>query len=149
MIVTIDRLPVPWSRPAGENRHKSPELEAWQGIVKDAVEQELTANGLKGPFDGPFNVQIIVHFKTVDDLLAYRGDGDNIAKAILDALTGTVWKDDRLATIPIQSVKAGAATYLDQEFTRIRFESASLPTAIVLVPTARPGASDSEPKGMN
>ena len=77
----------------------------WQGLVRDAAEQEMAITG-ETVSAGPFEVRIHVVFKDRKQLETSTLDPDNVEKNILDALKGVVWTDDKMKVIRRLTIEA-------------------------------------------
>lgn len=61
---------------------------AWENVVRLVAQAECSRAGWT-PEAVPHEVDVVVH------RAARRGDADNFGKAILDALNGVTWPDDK------------------------------------------------------
>lgn|GEM_PF-6265070 len=104
----IPMLPIPWSRARGrgEHRFKPESLRDWQEVVKDAARQEMDIQGVE--MVSRVEVEILVLYPS-QVRLDRAPDLDNIAKGILDAMTGVVYPDDRPRWVGRLVVEAGIA----------------------------------------
>lgn len=93
---------MPWSRTrgAGNQRFNPARLVAWEGQIKERASQEIAVLDLDLPTKEPLWVEISIQFR---DRARFNraGDPDNLQKAILDALRGVVWVDDRVSNLPV------------------------------------------------
>lgn len=61
---------------------------AWENVVRLVAQAECSRAGWE-PEAVPHEVDVVVH------RAARRGDADNFGKAVLDALNGVAWPDDK------------------------------------------------------
>src|SRR3989304_2546580 len=67
-----------------------PRVRDWQDLVRATALQSVGDNVDNDAYLGPWGVRLEFHRKS-----ARAVDLDNLSKAVLDALNGVVWKDDR------------------------------------------------------
>jgi len=105
--ITVHGVPVPKQsfRISGHGGYRDPRVTAWQLEVTQAAIEWLKANGTSFglAFDGKYHMKEPA-FKsnlaldvTIDFFMPDRRrvDLDNLSKAVLDALNGCLWEDDR------------------------------------------------------
>jgi len=95
--VHVPELPVGWKRTrgSGAQRWMPQEVKDWKEYLAEEFENEIGALGLEKEFPSEKRMFISINVYYEEDKKIKRtADSDNIAKAILDALTGVVWPDD-------------------------------------------------------
>jgi Holliday junction resolvase RusA-like endonuclease len=101
----VSNLPVAWSRSRGERRrYKSESLREWQEFLREVAEEETTFTEMKWPYAGQVALSILIIFPC--GRINRAPDIDNIAKGIIDALTGTLWPDDKPKYIRCMIIEA-------------------------------------------
>lgn len=100
--------PETWSRSRGgpgQPRYNDPRLKSWEGVLREAAQQEADLFGLQLPTTDPLWLEMGISFPNRS---AWRvaGDPDNYQKAVLDALADTVWEDDRVKNVPVVQFQA-------------------------------------------
>lgn len=95
----VPDLPKPWQRMRGSTtKFKRTDLKAWGEKLSDLAREEIElSNETPGffPYDGQIYVSLLIYAK-YEEQVTLLGDPDNMLKPIFDALTGVVWKDDRI-----------------------------------------------------
>lgn len=89
LVIMVPGEPVPKARPrlARGHTHTAPRTVEAEKKVQSYLK---VAYPRLQPSEGPFRVTLEFQFKGVG-----RGDWDNYAKLVCDALNGIVWQDDR------------------------------------------------------
>jgi crossover junction endodeoxyribonuclease RusA len=102
---TVKGQPVPWKRTqgAGKRRYTHPQYRAWKGLIQVAARAARIAC-IEGP------VCLEVEARVGNRKFA---DVDNLAKAVLDALEGIAYANDR------QVCELHATRVLDREAPRL------------------------------
>ncbi len=100
----VPSFPRPWQRMRGsKTKFKRTDLKAWGELIANLAREEIElseeAPGFF-PYDGKFFVHILIYVKYEEQIIYdLNGDPDNIEKPIFDALTGIVWRDDKIRYI--------------------------------------------------
>lgn len=87
-------IPKGWTRPVITSANKN--LRKWEDDIRAALQQQVA--GIF--FDGPVVVQVDFHLPRPASMSkkvmfhVKRPDADKLGRAVLDALTKTLWKDD-------------------------------------------------------
>ena len=125
--ISVATLPVSWKRVRGSStRYKPVNVKAWQEFLAEICKEEITMSEDPSlfPYAGPVEISIEVLYPD-DNALHRLGDPDNIEKAIFDALTGIVIKDDRLRYIRRHSLTSNLALSEEEVGTHIGIYSLS------------------------
>lgn len=95
MFLTINLDPVPLARPRVNTTNRGRYLPKHCQQFLDSLRLLVRAAFHGTPYDTPLTVTL--HFyKPRDPAARNYGDIDNLAKAVLDACNGLIWKDDAL-----------------------------------------------------
>lgn len=98
LIIEMPYLPKSWRRyPGTQRRFKPQDIRDWQEEVADRFREEMELQDITEPFEHVW-VEIAVSVTTMKEL-EHLGDPDNIEKALFDAMTGVVIKDDKMSNI--------------------------------------------------
>lgn len=102
----VEGDPQAWQR-AGRSRrgghYTQPETRLFERRVRSLAAHAAMLSRLEKPYVGPVLLHVRAFFSALKDavlakgpavLKATRPDGDNVAKAVADGLTGTAYKDD-------------------------------------------------------
>lgn len=103
--VSIPDVAVPWQRTRGKTvRYTHERVRVWKYLVHEHAANEIEMSGVKFDHEGPFRLSVTLRLPRRVWHLA--GDSDNYEKAIMDALKGLVWRDDKVRYIPEKIFKA-------------------------------------------
>jgi Holliday junction resolvase RusA-like endonuclease len=118
----ISELPIAWSRSRGVTRRfKSEALRQWQEFLKSMAEEEIEVAGGTWPYPGKVSVFATIIFP--EGRADRAADLDNYLKGIIDALTGTLWPDDRPKYIRLLCIDAVETEELEIVGTHLRVYS--------------------------
>lgn len=113
LMIYVPYLPTPWARTRssrtnkGYTRVKHASVGDWQRLLKSVALEEVYGRS-EFPHAGPLFVSINVltynevggRLRSPAQVSLEKSDGDNMEKAIYDALSKVVWKDDNIKNIP-------------------------------------------------
>lgn len=93
LVFQVPGQPVPWrrARRAGRRTYTDPKDRAYRRTVAMLGRAALPRGW---PLDARYGLSVDAHFGD-----ARRRDADNVAKAVMDALSGVAWADDSQITV--------------------------------------------------
>ncbi len=106
--IHVGNLPEKWMRMrGGKQRYKPLQMKAWQEFLREMAKEEIDLCDFpeEFPYAGKVEVSVSILFPREKDIWT-AGDGDNVLKGVLDALTRLVIKDDSFRYVRRMSVSA-------------------------------------------